>query len=218
MKTRIGFFSIVVVTIIALGLRAAEAEVDAQATEQASKTASVKADFERMQLTATQTCERLRQYLQQIEESEPDEEIPSKIYEVLDRGCSEADALKSAISDRDKKSARRHYRVATRAMAKVSRWLLQRAEKLAVAQGEQQLKKRLHKILNRMVKRVQKLQKRVEEAGLEVDFTLSYSIYDAVIASVQEKDAEAAREHLKELRQEIFKIEDEIAQQQEEVL
>jgi len=218
MKIKVGFFSVVVLTIIALGLRAAEAEVDAQATEQASKTASIKADFERMQLTATQSCERLRQYLQQIEESEPDEKIPSKVYEVLDRGCSEAEALESAISDRDKKSARRHYRVATRAMGKVSRWLIQRAEKLAVAQDKQKLKKRLHKVLNRMVKRVQKLQKRVDKEGLEVDFTLSYSIYDAVIASVQEKDAEAAREHLKELRQEIFRIEDEIAQQQEEVL
>lgn len=178
----------------------------------------MKADFERMQLTATESCERLKQYLQQIQESEPDEKIPSKVHDVLKRGCSEAEALESAISARDKESARRHYRVATRAMGKVSRWLMQRAEKLAVAQGEQKLKKRLHKVLNRMVKRVQKLQKRVDKEGLEVDFTLSYSIYDAVIGSVQEKDAEAAREHLKELRQEIFRIEDEIAQQQEEVL
>jgi len=83
----------VALTIIAVGLRAAEAEVDAQTTDGATKQASIEADLERMKRTAMQSCDRLRQYLQQIEESEQGEKIPTKVYEVLERGCSEADTV-----------------------------------------------------------------------------------------------------------------------------
>ncbi len=215
MKTKVTLALLLVVAITGLRLHSAEAEdASTSATDAAVQAAVIEANIAHLVAKATEACARLRQYVEELEQSEPPEEVPTQVHGFLQQGCDEADTLSNAAPDGDIAVAEKHYRAATRALAKVSRWFLERAEQ-AVDDPDKTSAKRLEKVLKRMHKQITKLDKRAEKLGLEVDCDVAYTLSQKAEASLNEEDLETAIEDIQALKQAIFDIEDEMAEQQE---
>lgn len=220
MKTKIDVILILIVVIAALHLREAEAEDTAQVVDSIqdgdnATRASLGADFDRMKETSIDSCEYFREVLQQLQQSEPDESIPDKVFDRLNRGCEEAQALAASIDDGDTAAAKKHYRKSIKNLAKVSRWLLENGEEKSIPKAEKKSEVRLQKVFERMVRRAAKLRERAEAAGLEVDLTEAYELSQQIAASFQDGDLETVYELNRQLKQAVLAIEESIEQQEE---
>jgi len=135
--------------------------------------------------------------------------VPDRVQKWLDKGRQHTEQLLSAANP---KAARKHFRKATRAFARISQFLREREGEpddspLTPEQRLQRLQ-RLQERLDRMNRRQLQLSNRAERQGVALDFSAASELAAAAQQALASQDLRAARAALKELKTRLLELQD----------
>lgn len=162
-----------------------------------------KAPLEYERTTASAALSALEQQLAQLG-------LPENVQRWLDVGRAQTERL---LASDEPAEARRHFRKATRAFARISRWLRE-AEVAAVAEASdaartpEERRARLRTRLARMDRELARLSKRAEALGVSLNDADATALAGAAKSALEKSNPRAGKEALKQLKRALDELQE----------